>query len=208
MTWVDPASREVWEYNAALAKEAFKLGFDEINFDYVRFATDGATSRIRYPFYDEAIPKWKIMREFFKFIRDEVGDFGIPISADLFGITLWRSDDINIGQRLVDALAYFDYVAPMLYPSHFPAGFEGWENPSVHPYEIYKRSIEKGQAAKASSTDARGKFRPWIQDFDLGADYNADMVRQEIRGSEEAGGTGWMLWNARNVYTEGALLKE
>jgi len=208
VTWVDPASKEVWEYNAALAKEVFKLGFDEINFDYVRFATDGAIARIRYPFYNEAVPKWEVMREFFKYLRDEVGDSGIPISVDLFGITLWRADDINIGQRLTDALAYFDYVSPMLYPSHFPAGFEGWENPSVHPYEIYKRSIERGQRVSASSTDARAKFRPWIQDFDLGADYTADMVRQEIRGSEEAGGTGWMIWNARNVYTEGAFLKE
>lgn len=208
VTWVDPAAKEVWAYNAALAKEAYKLGFDEINFDYIRFATDGAVSRIRYPFYDVNMPKWQVMRNFFKYISGEMSAEGIPTSVDLFGIVLWREDDVNIGQRLVDALEYFDYVSPMLYPSHFPTGFEGWENPSVHPYEIYKRSIDRGMATTASTTGARAKLRPWIQDFDLGADYNAGMVREEIRGSEEAGGTGWMIWNARNVYTEGAFLKE
>lgn len=207
VTWVDPASREVWEYNAALAKEAASIGFDEINFDYIRFATDGAVSRIRFPHYDGKEPKWQVMRSFFKYLRDEVGVSGVPISADLFGITLWRQDDINIGQRLADALAYFDYVAPMLYPSHFPAGFEGWTNPALYPYEIYKRSIKRGMMINASTTDARAKLRPWIQDFDLGADYGPHEVKEQIRGTMEEGGSGWMLWNARNVYSKGALLE-
>lgn len=208
VSWVDPAAKEVWAYNEALAKEVYKLGFDEINFDYIRFATDGAVSRIRYPFYDGKTPKWQVMKDFFKNVRDNVGAAGIPISVDLFGITLWRADDVNIGQRLSDALLYFDYVAPMLYPSHFPAGFEGWANPALYPYEIYKRSIARGMATSASTTDARAKFRPWIQDFDLGADYTAAMVKEQIRGSMDEGSSGWMLWNARNVYTEDAFLKE
>lgn len=208
VSWVDPAAREVWEYNVALAKEAATIGFDEINFDYVRFATDGAVSRIRFPHYDGKEPKWQVMRSFFKYLRDELGGSNVPISADLFGITLWRQDDINIGQRLTDALAYFDYVAPMLYPSHFPSGFEGWSNPALYPYEIYQRSIKRGMMISASTTDVRAKFRPWIQDFDLGADYAAKEVRGQIKGAMEEGSSGWMLWNARNVYTAEALLRE
>ncbi len=208
VTWVDPAAREAWEYNAALAKEAEKMGFDEINFDYIRFATDGDISRIHYPFYDNKTPKWEVMKTFFSYLRAELGGMGVPISIDLFGITLWRDDDINIGQRLADALLYFDYVSPMLYPSHFPAGFEGWANPALRPYEIYQKSIARGMATRASTTAAVAKFRPWVQDFDLGADYTADMVRAEIKGAMDEGSTGWMLWNARNVYTSAALEKE
>ncbi len=206
VTWVDPAAREVWEYNAALAREAVELGFDEVNFDYVRFASDGATSRIVYPFWDGKMPKWEVIIAFFQYLRASLNDTGAPLSADMFGITVWRDDDTNIGQRFVDALQYFDYVAPMLYPSHFPAGFEGLANPALHPYEIYKKSIERAEATRASSTEARAKIRPWIQDFDLGADYTAEMIREEIAGAMEAGAGGWMVWNARNVYTEDAFL--
>lgn len=208
VTWVDPASREVWEYNAALGREAAELGFDEINFDYIRFASDGAVSEIRYPFWDGKIPKWEVMRLFYKYLRDELNDLDVPLSADLFGITVWRDDDVNIGQRFADSLPYFDYVSPMLYPSHFPTGFEGWANPANYPYEIYKRSIARAEATRASTTASRATLRPWIQDFDLGADYDKEKVRAEIRGAMEEGATGWMLWNARNVYTEEALEKE
>ncbi len=208
VTWVDPASREAWEYNAALAREVIELGFDEVNFDYIRFASDGATSRIVYPFWDGKIPKWEVMAAFFKYLRETLNDAGAPLSADLFGITVWRDDDTNIGQRFTDTLSYFDYVSPMLYPSHFPAGFEGLANPALYPYEIYKRSIARGMATRASTTDARAKLRPWIQDFDLGADYTAEMIRKQISGAMEAGSSGWMVWNARNVYTEDAFLKE
>lgn len=202
--WVDPASPLVREYAKTLAREAYEMGFDEIQFDYVRFASDGALSAIRYSQYDGARPKYEIMRTFF----DDMGtlrDEGIPVSFDVFGMTFWSTSDFNIGQRLEDVYPNADFVSPMVYPSHYPPNFQGFPNPALAPYEIVKRSLDKG--AEILETDrfiaqaeSRPKFRPWIQDFDIGAVYTSARIEAQIKAARDAGASGWMLWNARNVY--------
>lgn len=223
LSWVDPASKEVWDYNIALAKEAFELGFDEVNFDYIRFPSDGDIKNIIYPFWDGVTPKAEIIRRFFEYQKVNLEKYG-PRSVDLFGLTFWHTDDgsdMNIGQRLVDAIPYFDYVCPMVYPSHYPPNFEGFANPAQYPYEIIYRSLIKAkplfnQARINAEKDAdlRGRFqrestlnqhkfalvRPWLQAFDLGAKYTPEMIRQEIKAVEDGGGYGWLFWNARNDY--------
>ncbi|MGC9048860.1 MAG: putative glycoside hydrolase [Patescibacteria group bacterium] len=208
LAWVDPASEEVWTYNVALAKEAFELGFDEVNFDYVRFPSDGDTNRIVYPFWDGRTEKSEIIRRFFEYQKIHLEKYG-PRSIDLFGLTLWHIEDgfdMNIGQKLVNTLPYFDYICPMVYPSHYPANFEGFINPAQHPYEVIYRSLIKakpllGRQAQLKN-DGRAYIRPWLQVFDLGAKYNSVMIKEEIRAVEEASGYGWILWNARNDYSE------
>lgn len=224
LLWMDPSSKDVWDYNISLTKDAFYHGFDEVNFDYIRFPSDGATENMGFPVWDMQTPRPAVMKEFFEYLRGELkGPKGYPkISADLFGQTTTNLDDMGVGQVLEYAFEYFDYVSPMVYPSHYVNGFLGFANPAEHPYEIVNYSIgtainrEKAWASSISRPEgaptlaSQAKLRPWLQDFDMGADYNADMVKAEIKATQDALGqdyNGYMLWNPSNVYTTDAILK-
>lgn len=203
--WIDPAATEVASYAIALASEAYARGFDEIQFDYVRFASDGAVETIIYPVYDGQQSIESVIGRFFQHVGGYLRDEGIPVSFDLFGMTFWSHDDYGIGQRLIDVLPYTDWVSPMVYPSHYPEGFEGFVNPAVEPYEIVKRSLDEGTRLihgyyAGSDEQLRKRFRPWLQDFDIGAVYTRELIEKEIRAARDAGASGWLLWNARNVY--------
>ncbi len=224
--WVDPAADKAWKYNAAVAREAWNGGFDEVQMDYIRFPTDGNLSLMEFPAWDGKKPKAEVMGEFFAYLDAELRQKrGIPISVDLFGLTMWEHDyDLNIGQRLDVAGKHFDFISPMVYPSHYPAGFNKYANPAAHPYEVIRDNMKRGKVMFDKLVAEREAFiaehpdapppprvataRPWLQDFDLGADYTPAMVRGQITASIEGGATGWLLWNARNVYTESALLPE
>ena len=220
--WLDPAGKETWDYNIAIAKDALSRGFDEINFDYIRFASDGNLNDIKYPFWDEKTLKRYVIRDFWKYLRKALPE--AKISADLFGLVTLNYGDVGIGQNIDDAFHYFDAIAPMVYPSHYQKGFDGYSNPAVHPYEIVYRSMQEANerlkhyiinAETSTSTEyylvKKPQLRPWLQDFDLGATYTADMVKAQINATYTAAtGTpsGWMLWNPSNKYTKGALLSE
>ncbi len=208
LTWVDPTQKLVWDYNLDLAKEAIKLGFDEINFDYIRFPSDGNIKQIVYANLGNATfeGKSKVMAGFYQYVDKTLKFEPVITSADLFGMVLWRSDGLNIGQRFEDAALYFDYISPMVYPSHYPDGFENFANPAEHPYEIVYRTLVR--ANDLPDNHYRAKIRPWLQDFDLGATYTPAMINLQKQASYDAGGHGWMLWNASNYYTEGGLEPE
>ncbi len=197
--WVDPASLEVWDYNIALAKEAWLMGFDEINFDYIRFPSDGNISNISYPIWDGLAPKEEIIRRFAEYQNIVLSPLNITRSADLFGLTFWRDDDLNIGQNLSLLIPYFNYICPMVYPSHFPPGFENFTNPAEHPYEIVFRSLAK---AKEKFIGQNALPRPWLQAFDLGAEYDSAKLAKQIKAVEDGNGYGWLLWNAQNKYND------
>ncbi len=203
-TWVDPGSREVWEYLSMLALAAYAKGFDEINFDYIRFPSDGNMKDIYYP-ESEGKNRAEVIAQFFTHLNQTLREKGVLISADLFGMTTTNKDDLNIGQVLEKALAHFDYVAPMVYPSHYPPNLIGLSNPAEKPYEVVRYSMDK--AFERSSTTP-WKLRPWLQDFNLGATYTATMVRRQIEAVYDSNVHSWMLWNASNKYTKEALLKE
>lgn len=211
--WLDPAAKGVWKYNVAVAKEVFNRGFDEVQFDYIRFPSDGPMSTIVYPSYDGETPKHEVMRQFFTYLDRELRvRNGIPTSVDLFGLTMWNFEsDMGIGQRLVDAAPHFDFISPMVYPSHYPTGYLGYANPAAHPYEIIYSNMVKGVELIESIRDASADpdtiatVRPWLQDFDLGANYDRAKIIAQMDATAEGGGSGWIFWNARNVYTESAF---
>jgi len=219
LSWVDPASKDAWDYNISLAKDVFSHGFDEINFDYVRFPSDGKIENIGFPVWDQKKSKSEVIKEFFKYTRQEL--INEKISIDLFGLTTVGIDDMGVGQIIENAFENFDYISPMVYPSHYADGFIGFSNPAEHPYEVIKYSMESAlnreksflQQKQVLSSPAMiilAKFRPWLQDFNMGADYNADMVKSEIQATQDALGKdyyGFMLWNPSNIYTAGAILK-
>jgi len=225
LSWLDPASEDVWDYNVSIAKDAFFHGFDEINFDYVRFPSDGNMENIGFPVWDGLKLKQEVIKEFFQHVR--AGLAGEKLSVDLFGQTTTNTDDMGIGQIIENAFENFDYVSPMVYPSHYVDGFMGFGNPAEHPYEIVKYSISTALARKKIFSGKLvpaplepipgvdeminlSKFRPWLQDFNMGANYTADMVKAEIRAVEDSLGkeySGFMLWSPSNIYTMGAVLK-
>ena len=209
LAWMDPASKDVWDYNISLAKDAFKNhGFDEINFDYVRFPTDGKTANMGFPVWDGIAGKAEVINKFFGYLRTSLP--GEKISVDLFGLTTINTDDMGIGQIIENAFENFDYICPMVYPSHYANWFIGFANPAEHPYEIIKYSMDSA-LARLKITASKAKLRPWLQDFDMGADYTADMIKQEIKATQDSLGTdfnGFLLWNPSNIYTQGAILKQ
>ncbi|NWG12110.1 MAG: hypothetical protein HXY20_01095 [Acidobacteria bacterium] len=209
LAWVDPAAREAWDYNIAIAKDAARRGFDEINFDYIRFPSDGNLQDMYFPCWDGARPRNEVIGEFFSYLRRNLSR--VIISADLFGLATVKNDDLGIGQIIEDAYRHFDYVCPMVYPSHFAVGFLGERNPAKSPFRVVHYSMKSAQQklqALPGELQNRVRLRPWLQDFDLGADYNADMVRAQIEAVREALGDqyiGFMVWNPLNRYTAEAL---
>ncbi len=200
LSFLSPTSRDVWEYIIALARASHERGFDEINFDYVRFPSDGIISDIAYPNI-QGKTRADFLEDFFVYLGTEMKASNIPTSADLFGMTTTSRDDLGIGQVLERALPHFDYIAPMVYPSHYPKQFIGIANPASEPYRIVHYAMSSAVTrAKAIGYEPE-KFRTWIQDFNLGATYTASMISDQITASETAGVTSWMVWDPSNTYT-------
>jgi len=204
LAWMDPSSEEVWKYNESLAKNAFAMGFDEVNFDYIRFPSDGSLDDMSFPFHPENKTKRETIRDFFIHLRGALE--GETISADLFGLVTSASDDMGIGQYLEDAYGNFDFICPMVYPSHFASGFIGYKNPAEHPYEVVKYSGEQAKRRLAAlipeGESEKTLLRPWLQDFNLGATYGENEVRLQIKAVSETSDAGWMLWDPKNNYTK------
>jgi hypothetical protein len=203
--WLDPGSEQVWKYLVAIGRESYAVGFDELNFDYIRFPSDGNMQDIVYPWSHDRTRR-EVMSSFFSYVREQFATSSIPLSIDLFGLTTSADGDLGIGQNLSDALMYFDYVAPMVYPSHFAKGFIGIPKPAEKPYEVIKYSMDQAIMRANLASTSPDKIRPWLQAFDLGAVYTPAMVRAQIQATYDAGLTSWMLWNAGSVYNKEALI--
>lgn len=217
--WVDTGSKDMWKYIDTVSKEAYARGFDEINLDYIRFPTDGPLSDMTFPVSGDRAKTDKpgIVYDFYRYITDSLHASGIPVSGDVFGIIMVTNVDIKtLGQDMHSALKTFDYVSPMVYPSHFYPGTDGFKNPAEHPGEIISFAMSKGVGIAdevASSTNQatstiRAKYRPFYQDFDMGATYTASMVRAQIEAGYKLGIDSWMLWDPGNKYTPDALKRE
>ncbi len=204
LSWVDATLPPVWKYNMDIAKEAIKLGFDEMNFDYIRFPSDGNMSLVKY---SSSSAKYKIMGSFYKYVKAELKDEPAWVSYDMFGMVMDAkgTNDLGIGQRLADALGNADYIAPMMYPSHYPPGYAGLKNPAADPATVFATGLSKGAAQFASSTT---KLRPWIQAFNMGAVYDGAKIRAQIDQIEKYSDAGFMMWNASNRYSKAGLKDE
>ena len=204
--WVDPAAEKGWEYVFDVSRRALDAGFDEINFDYIRFPSDGNLSVTVYPLWDKKTPRHEIIKKFAMRSREvlKAYDPRMAFSIDIFGYTFLQSDDLGIGQRLEDMIGVFDFVYPMVYPSHYGAGNFGFENPADHPYEVVKGTLESGLARMGeNATTSAHRIRPWLQSFNLGAIYTSDMMRAQIQGTRDGLGeksSGWLLWDPKNQY--------
>ena len=198
LAWVDPTQSQVWEYNIALAEEAAQMGFDEVQFDYVRFP-DKRGLVFSKPNTEEN--RVAAISGLLKAAHKKLEPYNVFLSADIFGYVSWNLNDTEIGQRIVDVMQHVDYASPMLYPSGFQFGIPGYRDPVVNSHEIVYRSLERARVR--ANVDAV-RFRPWLQAFkDYAFDrrhFGADELRQQISASDRFGSSGWLLWNPRNVY--------
>lgn len=154
LSFIDVGAKEYWDYIVALSEESYRIGFDELNYDYIRFPSDGNMKDVHYSF--GTTTKALALRSFFEYLNMKVKPTGAVLSADLFGMVTTNYDDLNIGQVLEHALPYFDFISPMVYPSHYPSGFNGWKNPNLHVYEVVNFSMSRAAArAEATSTPLR-----------------------------------------------------
>ncbi len=216
ISYLDPGSKEAWDYTIRIARDSEAVGFDELNFDYIRFPSDGNMSSIAFPASMKILKSgeassatstpWKVrvLSSFFSYLHQNLKDVGVPISADVFGMTTTNRDDLNIGQVLEAIIPYFDYVAPMVYPSHYPPTFHGFKNPADHPYEVIYFAMSSAVTRLNAASTSPDKLRPWIQDFNLGAKYDATKIIAEKKAIYDSGLDSWMSWDAGNKYTRGA----
>jgi hypothetical protein len=203
LAWGDPFQREVRDYNIDLAVEAASHGFDEVQFDYVRFP-DAKGLLFAGPSTSKA--RAQAIDEFLAEARRRLVPHNVFLSADVFGYVCWNRGDTGIGQMLETLAPQLDFLSPMLYPSSFQFGIPGYRNPVQHPYEIVYLSLAQ---ATARTGLPGSRFRPWLQAFrDYAYDrrpFGAAEIRAQIRAAEAAGSNGWMLWNPHNTYSAEGL---
>ncbi|MFI5361740.1 MAG: putative glycoside hydrolase [Elusimicrobiota bacterium] len=198
MTWADPYRHEVWEYVIDVASRAAAAGFDEIQFDYIRFPSDGKTRQCRYSRKDHSTATSSAaLGEFLALASSRLRPLGVKISIATFGLTTSVDNGMGIGQTLESMASVMDYVSPMLYPSHYRKGVYGLSNPNRYPYATVHNAISDALSRLGGSPS---RLRPYLQDFSMGVRYTPELVRSQIRAAEELGVSGWILWNPGNHY--------
>lgn len=213
MGWVDPNSVDAWSYNIALANEAAGLGFDEIQFDYVRFPTDGSVGNALFSTPNTQEHRTAAIAGLLSNAHQVLQPQGVKLGADVFGFTAWVEGDLGIGQQIEKVAPYVDVLSPMIYPSTFATGLPGeaeiYRTAIAYPYEVVHKSMVRF-VARARSVNPAVEIRPWLQDFqDYAFDgriYTPAEIRRQIDGARMGGGRGWMLWDAAVQYTPAALV--
>jgi hypothetical protein len=203
LVWVEPSMKEVWDYNIAIAVEAAQNGFDEIQFDYVRYPD---RKGLKFSIANTEENRSKAISGFLAAAREKLAPYNVFVAADIFGYTAWNLDDTQIGQKIDQIGASVDYISLMLYPSGFQFGIPGYRNPVANSNRIVYLTLQR---ARERTQLPPVRFRPWLQAF---RDYAFDRrhftgreIREQIKASEDFGSNGWMLWNPRNIYTKEGL---
>jgi len=215
MAWVDPYCKEVWDYLVEVGTVAKEVGFDEVQFDYIRFSTDSTMKNV---VFDEELTqgrsKTDVITEFCQYAYENLASQGLFVSADVFGTIIGSEIDANaVGQIYTDMAKHLDYICPMVYPSHYGPGNFGLEYPDKQPYETILAAMQKSKTVMDKAADEddhihnQAIVRPWLQDFTasyLGEGkyivYGYEEVQKQIQAVLDAGYDEWMLWSAANRY--------
>jgi len=203
LSWVDASSPEFHKYVLDLSLEAYDMGFDEINLDYIRFPTDGSNDRV-FPISNNT-PKQIVITNFLTYMHNELFTRSIPLSVDVFGQIVSTKDDMGIGQYYEDILKNTDTISPMIYPSHFYPGYKGLKSPESNPYETIRLSLSDAITRRNAITSIT-EIRPWIQDFSLAVYYDTEHVKAQIKSAADLGIYSYMVWDPKNKYTKNAFV--
>lgn len=217
LAWINPYKQEVWDYIVEVGTQAAALGFDEIQFDYIRFAVDSTMKQV---VFDEADTlgrsKTAVITEFTRYIHDKLAPLGVFVSADVFGAIIGSEQDSqSVGQIYGEMAGTLDYVCPMIYPSHYGDGNFGLDHPDMHPYETILNALMKSKedlALYLTEEEPQAIVRPWLQDFTASylkhyIHYGDEEIREQIRAVKDAGYEEWILWSAANKYHYDGLEK-
>ncbi|HCC07294.1 MAG TPA: hypothetical protein DEP72_03920 [Clostridiales bacterium] len=213
--WVNPYNKEVWDYVIEVAKEAADVGFEEIQFDYIRFSTGRGIELADFGELSKEKTKQDVISEFTEYAVKQLKTKGVYVSADVYGTIINSSIDSKIvGQDYVEMSKYLDYICPMVYPSHFANGTMGVKYPDLQPYDIILKYMQASEAKL--NTIAKGEHRaiarPWLQDFTASwvkphQKYTAQQIREQKKAVYDANLEEWILWDANNRYTIDGLDK-
>ena len=215
LAWVNPYQREMWDYLVEVASRAAADGFDEVQFDYIRFSTDIGEEDVDYGPEAEKTDKVGIITEFTEYLYDALAPQGVYVAADVFGTVIDNETDQKIvGQDYVKMATHLDYICPMVYPSHYHNGAYGIKVPDAEPYEtIYAAASSSAQELAAVPEEKRACVRVWLQSFTAKwvsghISYGPQQIREQIKGAYDAGYEEWILWNAGVNYQPEALLTD
>lgn len=215
LAWVNPYQHEVWEYLVEIAAEAANAGFDEVQFDYIRFSTDIREEEVDYGAEAENVSKTDIITQFTEYVYKELSPLGIYVSADVFGTVIDHETDQEIvGQDYVQMASHLDYICPMVYPSHYYNGSYGINVPDAEPYQtIYEAAASSVRELSVLPEGKRAGVRVWLQGFTASwvpghISYGPEQIREQIHGAYDAGYDEWILWNAAVNYRPEALFTE
>lgn len=213
--WVNPYKKEVWNYLVDIGKAAVELGFDEIQYDYIRFSTDKGMKNVDFGKEAEGKSKIDCITEFTAYLSDNLKPLGVFVSADVYGTIIDSKVDAEIvGQDYRKMAEHLDYICPMIYPSHYQDGSYGITYPDKEPYNLILAALDKSkQVLEGENNTEVAKVRPWLQDFTASwlknhISYGPDEIRAQIQAVYDAGYDEWLLWNGSNHYSKDGLLKE
>lgn len=218
LAWVNPYRTEVWDYLVEVGEAASRAGFDEVQFDYIRFATDSSMKQVVFDEDEtEGRSKTDIITEFIEYAYGKLSARNITVSADVFGTIIGSNVDAQaVGQVYSDMANHLDYICPMIYPSHYGDGNFGIDHPDTEPYKTIRAALKLSKSDLEKTRGEAGNqavVRPWLQDFtasylDHHISYGKKEVREQIQAVYDAGYDEWILWSASNRYTWDALLSE
>jgi len=208
--WVDAFNDSVWVYASQLAAEAVRMGFAEVQFDYVRFP-DEPRERMAsavFPARRAGETTRQGVHRNLMLVQARMRKLGVPFTIDVFGMTTATTSDMGIGQVWEDLVSSSDVVLPMVYPSHYVRGMYGVAYPNAEPYVMVRRALEDGLRRSAVLTNPAA-IRPYLQAFTLGAPrYTPAHVRAQIEAAADVGIRSWVLWNPRSDYASSGLLPD
>jgi hypothetical protein len=205
--WVDAFNDSVWVYAAQLAAEAVRMGFAEVQFDYVRFPDEprGRMENAVFPARRTGESTRQGVQRNLLLLRNRMRPLGVPVTLDVFGMTTVTTGDMGIGQVWEDLVSLSDVVLPMVYPSHYYRGMYGAPSPNAEPYLVVRRALEDG-LRRSAALQHPASIRPYLQAFTLGAPrYTGAHVRAQIQAAADVGIESWVLWNPRSDYREAGL---
>lgn len=215
LAWVNPYQKEVWDYLIEIAEAAAADGFDEIQFDYIRFSTDLNPEKLDFGPEAEKKSRTDVITEFTEYAYDALSPLGVKVSADVYGTVIDnRIDQDIVGQRYGDMARHLDYICPMVYPSHYGPGNLGLKVPDAEPYETIYRAMEQSKKVLGRLPEKeRAGVRVWLQAFTAKwvkgyIPYGKDEIRAQIHGAYDAGYEEWILWNAAVNYDREHLLTD
>lgn len=204
--WVSAHDRNLWDYNLSVAEEAAKAGFNEIQFDYVRFpASNGGKLDAKLNYRNtKNESKPETIQKYLKYAKERLNVLGVYTSADVYGQVGTFSDDMGLGQHWEAVTQVVDYISPMMYPSHYGNGAYGIAVPDAQPYKIIYHSL-KDSINRNENVNSPAVIRPWIQAFTAKwvkgyIPYNEKEIREQIKAMNDLGVTEYLLWSPSNNY--------